>query len=211
MGNISGIGSIHNCFNVLKASVFDKPSSNFFDIKSNKKLGYVLQHGYSFRHHERKHFNVKKSVDAYRRANQEFLNLTIQNRSMMDGLQPKSGQKLPRQINMSASSQNLYADLFTDRYRKLTQSIMDELQDSSKNLSAKKEEGVSEVRDEVSNAKVNRVYKELGLNLNLKEIFGGLNSDELMKLKKLHVLYATQRGSKNRGREGVKEAKVVTK
>ena len=204
--------NLSNCFNNLKVSVFEKPNDNFFDIKSNRDLGYILKHGYTFRQHERKHYTAKKSVDAYRRAGQEFLNITSQNRSVMESLcQPKVGQKTSGQLNISASSQNLYADLFTERYRKLTKNIMDDLKESDGRRSeiAKTEEApdsVTEdrVTEEFVNAKKNRVYKELGININLKEIFGGLGYDELMKLRKLHVLYANQKG-KAKGKSGAKE------
>ncbi len=200
--NVSSIGSLRSCFNSMKVSVFEKPNANFFDIKSNKKLGYILQHGYSFKHHEKKHYNTKKSVDEYRRAGQEFLNVTMQNRSVMESLCPAKIE--PRSsgasLNMSASSQNLYADLFTDRYRKLTKSIIEDLKVSTPTPAPEKaaEEPTlvteERVAEEFNNAKKNRMYKELGINLNLKEIFGGLGYNDLMKLKKLHVLYATQRG-----------------
>ncbi len=180
-------------------NVFDKPSENFFDIKSNKKLDYILRHGYSFKHHEKKHFHAKKSVDAFKKAGKEFLNVTMHNKSLMDYLQPKPTSK-EDSLSMSMSSQNLYAELFNDRYRKLTQNILFNAQDqetpgqAQPRDSAEESKGeVDKVTEELNNAKRNRMYKELGMNLNLKEIFNGLNYDELMRLKKLHVLYANQR------------------
>jgi len=198
--NMSCISNMHSCFDNMKVSVFEKPNQNFFDIKSNKKLGYILQHGYSFRQHEKKHYKTKQSVDAYRRAGKEFLNITMQNRSVMEALSRQSSND-QKTLNMSASSQNLYADLFTERYKKMTRSIMEDLKGPNV-LEAKNDEQIEEsanlvtedrVAEEFNNAKKNRMYKELGINLNLKEIFTGLNYNDLMKLRKLHVLYATQK------------------
>lgn len=196
-GDISGICTIRDCFNTFNVNIFDKPSENFFDVKSNKKLEYILRHGYSFKHHEKKHFQAKKSVDAFKKANKDFLNVTKHNQSLVDYLENKPSRH-NSSMSMSLSSQNLYAELFNDRYRKLTQSILYNAQDNEtppvQNQDSEENKGEFEkASEEIANAKKNRVYKELGMNLNLKEIFGGLSYDELTKLKKLHVLYAKQR------------------
>ncbi len=193
--NMSEIGSVRNCFSALKMSVFEKPTENFFDVKSNKKLGYILQNGYSCRHHEKSQYNNKKCAAAYLQSNREFLNVSMQNRSMLEYLhQPKGEGKQP-QLNMSASGQSLYADLFNERYKNLTKSIADSMREPEKPEESKPGEEMTEAKatEELNNAKRNRVYKDLGLNLNLKEIFSGMDYNELKKLKKLHVLYAAQR------------------
>jgi hypothetical protein len=196
--NVSEIASIRDCFNSLRVNVFEKPVVNIFDVKSNRKLDYILRHGYSFKHHEKKHYRSQKSLAAYKRANQDFLNVTLHNKSVMDCLHPKPAAK-DESLSLSLSTQNAYAELFNDRYRKLAQNIMESAQDEEKAAGEQKPgdprmpmaEG--RVADELSNAKKNRIYKDLGMNLNLKEMFHDLNYDELMKLRKLHVLYATQK------------------
>eukprot|EP01022_Parablepharisma_sp_SALTPOND_P033142 TRINITY_DN88213_c1_g1_i1.p1 TRINITY_DN88213_c1_g1~~TRINITY_DN88213_c1_g1_i1.p1 ORF type:complete len:483 (+),score=50.69 TRINITY_DN88213_c1_g1_i1:1495-2943(+) len=210
-GDISGIVTIRDCFNTFNVNVFDKPTENFFDVKSNKKLDYILRHGYSFKYHEKKHFNAKKSVDAFKKANKDFLNMTMQNKSLMNYMQPKPLSK-ENSLSMSMSSQNLYAELFNDRYRKLTQNIMFNAQDpempqQNELIEESKGEVVSE---ELNNAKRNRMYKDLGMNLNLREIFGGLSYEDLTKLKKLHVLHATQRAKqKERDQQEAKQCNVL--
>ena len=116
----------------------------------------------------------------------------------MDGLERKpSGSD---SLSISMSSQNVYAELFNDRYKKLTQNVLFNAQETDQQQQQQDQEQIDEsksevekVADELNNAKKNRMYKDLGMNLNLKEIFNDLNYDELMKLKKLHVLYANQR------------------
>lgn len=208
LGDISSITTIRDCFNAFNVNVFDKPTENFFDIKSNKKLDYVLRHGYSFKHHEKKHFTAKKSVDAFKRANKDFLNITVQNKSLMGSIQPRASSN-DASLSISMSSQNLYAELFNDRYRKLTQSIMVNAQETGEN-SVRNEDSKEmplmqegKACEEINNAKKNRMYKDLGMNLNLKEIFNELNFDELRKLKKLHVLYAS---SKTKNKEASQKA-----
>ena len=190
--NVSDVSSIRGCFNAMKANILEKPCDNFYNIESNKKLEYLLRHAYTFKHHERKHFDNKKCEAEYKKTGKEFLNATMQNKNMREILQPRGEPKSSRQLNMSASTQSLYADLFTGRYKKLTQNLVNSLQESNEDAdsSAALEKKATA---ELHTAKKNRIYKELGLNLNLKEIFGGLGYSELMKLKKLHVLYATQR------------------
>jgi len=194
LGDVPGLVNIRDCFNTFNVNVFDKPAENFFDVKSNKKLDYILRHGYSFKHHERRHFNTQKSVDAFKKANKDFLNLTLHNKSLMDYFQPKTASK-EDSLSISMSSQNLYAELFNDRYRKLTQSVVYNAQEPNELPPQSVNEEGKEVNafEELNNAKRNRMYKDLGMNLNLKEIFNTLNYEELMKLKKLHVLYANQR------------------
>ncbi len=204
MGDISSIGSIRDCFNTFNVNIFDKPSENVFDVESGKKLNYILQHGYSFRHHERKHLQAKKSVDAYKKANRDFANVTMHNKSLMDELQPRRMSAGGDSLSMSMSSQNLYAELFNDRYRKLTQSIIHEQEQCDGASAGSRSEDnsmaapvpESKVSEELNNAKRNRIYKELGLNLNLKEIFNTMDYNQLMKLKKLHVLYASRSKAK---------------
>lgn len=59
--------------------------------------------------------------------------------------------------------------------------------------------------EELSNAKRNWMYRDLGLDPNLKGVLAGLGYNELKRLKKLHVLYAAQR-ARSRPPETVKKA-----
>lgn len=179
-----------------KANIFEKQCDNMFDVESNKKLDSILKHGYSFKHQEKKHYHAQRCPAGSKRASQEFLSATMQNKSMMSCIQNRPVQR-ENSGNLSVSGQNLYAELFTDRYIKLTQSIMDSFQEPEHNGSQIITEGHNvnekQVSEEFDKAKKNRIYKELGMNINLKEIFQGMNYDDLMKLRKLHVLQASQK------------------
>jgi hypothetical protein len=45
----------------------------------------------------------------------------------------------------------------------------------------------------MTRAKKNRMYKDLNMNLNLKEMFSDYNFKDLMQIKKLHLLYANHK------------------
>lgn len=183
-------------FKNIKANIFEKQCENMFDVQSNKKLDSILKHGYSFKHQEKKHYHAQRCPAGSRKANQEFLNATMQNKSMMSYIQNKPISR-ESSGNLSVSGQNLYAELFTDRYIKLTQSIMDSMPENDRNGSQIIQEehtvGEKQVANEFDKAKKNRIYKELGMNINLKEIFQDMNYNDLMKLRKLHVLQAKQK------------------
>jgi hypothetical protein len=165
-----------------------------YNQRSNRKLNLILKNGYTFKHLERRHYYANRSTISNKIANQEFLNATVQNKAMLSCMEHKSQ---PREgPGLSASSNDIYAEMFTDRYIKLTQSIMDTLQEKESSGSPRVCEG--RVTEELNNAKKNQIYKELGMNINLKEMFQTLSYDDLMKLRKLHVLHATQKGKQGK-------------
>jgi len=183
---------MRDCLKNLGANAFDRPNDNLYQEKNHRRLSSILKNGYSFKHQEKKQYYAQRSEAANLKVNQEMLSMSLNSRSILSFAQQKASQKDLAE-NLSNSSQNLYAELFTDRCIKLTQSIVGTLQEDTHNKS--RFEGVTEARvtEELNKAKKNKMYKELGMNLNLKEIFQGFNYDDLMKLRKLHVLHATQK------------------
>ncbi len=49
------------------------------------------------------------------------------------------------------------------------------------------------VEVKLNTVKTNRMYKDLNIDLGLRDIFADYNYKQLMEIKKLHLLYAHQR------------------
>jgi hypothetical protein len=89
------------------------------------------------------------------------------------------------------SMQLMYNELFNERYRNLTKTLMDNSNDSrsENNLSLR---GAS-LSNGIKAAKRQSIYRELNFNINLEKLFNGMNANDLTNVKKMHVLYASQK------------------
>jgi hypothetical protein len=95
--------------------------------------------------------------------------------------------------NEDKSMQLLYNDLFTERYKNLTKTLIESANESKimeKSLSTCKGADVSH---ELKAVKRQNIYKELNFNINLESVFNKMNANELTNVKKMHVLYASQK------------------
>lgn len=153
---------------------------NIFDVKSKKSLDYLLRNGYSYKQQEKKQYINKRTFASNKRASMDSLNIALQNEGPFTYNINKPEQK---QLNISQSSQDLYKELFTDRFNKLSQRFY-------KPRNSSKDSGRQIISEEV---KKKKIFNELEFNLNLKEMFQTLDEEDLKKLKKLHANYAAQK------------------
>jgi hypothetical protein len=93
--------------------------------------------------------------------------------------------------------QLLYNDLFTERYKNLTKNLVESVNDSKINEKLSVYSGAN-ISQEFKNAKRQRIYKDLNFNINLEGVFGRMGAKDLTNVKKLHVLYASQKAQEKK-------------
>ena len=89
--------------------------------------------------------------------------------------------------------QLLYNDLFTERYKNLTKNLVESVNDSKINTCSG-----ANISQELKNAKRQRIYKDLNFNINLEGVFGKMGAKDLTNVKKMHVLYASQKAQEKK-------------
>jgi len=81
--------------------------------------------------------------------------------------------------------QLLYNDLFTERYKIMSQTLQNSVNDVSKSAAS--------ISQELKTAKRQSLYKELNFNVNLERVFDRMDANCLKNVKKMHMLYAAQK------------------
>ena len=138
--NISNNVTLRECMESLKMGT-KKPTVNFFDVKSQKKLNLILSGGYYYKYHEKKHYNANKGTRVQPKATKK-----INNDSVLEIFESNiiyiyiniyiyiyvdQSRILERRDSSRSldSTQNFYNDMFTERYKNLTKNFIENLSD----------------------------------------------------------------------------------
>jgi len=182
-------------------------NGNIFDINNQKKLQCVLRNGYTYKFAEKKYFS-KSHHQKYIPNSKDFKNDIRNNRTEKRGsLQPKNtdfdllnshkaSTFSPKLCNESSvkghestsslnSTAQIYNEMFSDRVNSIPNAPINE---PVNNIP------VQNVEIKLNTARTNRMYKDLNIDPGLREVFNGYNFKQLMEIKKLHLLYAHQKG-----------------
>ncbi len=181
------------------------PQQNIYhDINSQKKLRCVLRNGYSYKFREKKQYNKtgKKPAFSHVAAMVKAQNqLTDSSNTML--LRPEvstlkpGGAQSPRLGFNESMVQRQESSTSLDSTRQIYNEMFDEK--SASGAAAAEEPAASRFAPPKVEVKLNTVrtttmYKELNMDPGLRDVFSGFNYKDLMGIKKLHLLYAHQKG-----------------
>ena len=145
-----------------RQSVSAKRERNVYDVQSGKKLNSLLQNGYSYKHQERRRYNVKPRQTCGISIN---TNCSL-NASKEAGKNSMSGNFFQTQPDDSGKS---------------SEQIFEQSKDSLANLVQEGPEAIWQVREVPLSTGPGMLHTILG------------NDEQVEKMKKLHLLYASQR------------------
>lgn len=92
------------------------------------------------------------------------------------------------------STRQFYNEVFADRAGNEAKALQQQAAEPSIELCVNVGLPMPSVEVKLNTVKKNRMYKDLNIDLGLRDIFADFNYKQLMEIKKLHLLYAHQRG-----------------